>query len=120
MNVTLINQKGDIALVEYITSGGCPERVWIPKDELNGSKVNKDVVRGGVKYGLPWRELLSDSIIAPNVTAAVNFEHILRVNGIWTLSDLTNNTDIAHGLIRKITASIVANLIGLATQYYAL
>ena len=117
MIVTLINKKGDVALVEYITSSGTPERVWIPKNKLNGSKVNKDVVRGGVKYGLPWRELLSDSIITPNVTAAIDFERILRVNGIWTLSDLTNNTDMCNGLVRKITANIVANLIKLATQY---
>ena len=117
MIVTLIKQKGCVALVEYVASSGTPERVWIPANELNGSKVNKDVVRYGVKYGLPWRELLSDSIITPNVAAAVAFERILRVNGIWTLSDLTNNTDIAHGLVRKVTASIVANLIRLATQY---
>ena len=117
MNVTPIKQKGDVALVEYIASSGTPERVWIPKDKLNGSSVSKDVVRYGVKYGLPWRELLSDSVIAPNVTAATDFERILRVNGIWTLSDLTNNVDMAQGLVRKITASIVANLIRLATQH---
>lgn len=117
MIITLIKQRDAVALVEYIASDGTPERVWIPSDELKGSKVNKDVVRYGVKYGLPWRELLSDSIITPNATAAINFEHILRVNGIWTLSDLTNNTDMAHGLVRKVTASIVGNLIRLATQY---
>jgi len=117
MIVTLIKQKGDVALVEYITSSSTPERVWIPKNKLNGSTVNKDVIRYGVKYGLPWRELLSDSIIAPDIATAINFEHILRVNGIWTLSDLTNNVDMAHGLVRKITASIVANLIRLSTQY---
>lgn len=117
MNITLVKQRGSVALVEYITSGGTPERVWIPSDELKGSKVSKDVVRYGVKYGLPWRELLSDSIIAPNAIAAADFERILRVNGIWTLSDLTSNVDMTHGLVRKVTASIVANLIRLATQY---
>jgi len=117
MIITLIKQKGDVALVEYITSSGTPERVWIPRNKLDGNKVDKDVVRYGVKYGLPWRELLSDSIIAPDITAAINFEHILRVNGIWTLSDLTNNVDMVHGLVRKITANIVANLIRLSTQY---
>jgi len=115
--ITLIKQRDAVALVEYIAGDGTPERVWIPVNTLKGSKVNKDVVRYGVKYGLPWRELLSDSIITPNVTAAINFERILRVNGIWTLSDLTNNVDQAHGLVRKVTASIVGNLIRLATQY---
>lgn len=119
MNITLINKRDAVALVEYVTSNGTPERVWIPSDKLKGSKVSKDVVRYGVKYGLPWRELLSDSIIAPNDTAAADFERILRVNGIWTLSDLTNNTDLAHGLIRKVTATIVASLIKTATQYHA-
>ena len=119
MNITLIKQKGCIALVEYGASDGAPERVWIPSSELDGIKVKKDVVRYGVKYGLPWRELLSDSVIAPNLTAAINFEHILRANGIWTLSDLTNSSDMTHGLIRKVTASIVANLIKSATQYNA-
>ncbi len=117
MNITPIKQKGDVALVEYVTGSGTPERVWIPSDKLNGKEVSKDVVRYGVKYGLPWRELLSDSIITPNAAAAADFERILRVNGIWTLSDLTNNTDIARGLVRKVTASIVANLTKLATQY---
>jgi len=115
--VTLIKQRDAVALVEYVASSGTPERVWIPSDKLNGNKVGKDVVRYGVKYGLPWRELLSDSIITPNATAAANFERILRVNGIWTLSDLTNNVDMAHGLVRKVTASIVGNLVRLATQY---
>ncbi len=117
MIITLIKKRDTVALVEYVTNNGTPERVWIPSNKLNGNKVDKDVVRQGVKYGLPWRELLSDSIITPNVTAAVAFERILRVNGIWTLSDLTNNTDIAHGLVRKVTMNIVANLVKLATQY---
>ena len=118
MNVTVIKSKPDVALVEYVTSSGTPERVWIPRDKLSGVRVNKDVVRYGVKYGLPWSELLSDSVIAPNAAAALAFERTLRVNGIWTLSDLTNNQDIANGLVRKITTIIVANLIRAATQYY--
>jgi len=117
MIVTLIKQRDAVALVEYVTSSGTPERVWIPSDKLKGSKVSKDIVRYGVKYGLPWSKLLSDSIITPNATATVDFERILRVNGIWTLSDLTNNTDQVHGLVRKVTASIVGNLVRLATQY---
>lgn len=118
MNVKIIKHKTDVTLVEYVTNSGTPERVWIPRDELSGNEVNKDVVRCGVKYGLPWSELLSDSVLAPNTAAALSFERTLRVNGIWTISDLTNNQDIANGLVRKVTTIIVANLIRAATQYY--
>ena len=117
MNVTVIAHKEHVALVEY-SQDDMPKRVWVPSDKLNGNKVSKDVVRCGVEYGLPWELLLSDSAVTPNAKAAHDLARILRLNGIWTLSDVTGNTAMVQGVVRRITSAIVANLIRSAQAYY--
>ena len=116
MKVAVIKTKQRVILVEY-PDGDIPERVWIPREELKDDEVSKETIRRGVKYGLPWSELLSSGLFASDVSGRRKLESLLRLHGIWTLHDLTVNAQVAQGIVRTIIASVVAELISKAKSF---
>lgn len=115
MNVRVVKQREKVVLVEY-TNNNSIERVWIPRDELKDNDVRKEVLRRGVKYGLPWSELLSDSAFdGANLLAEI--ESLLRRHEVWTLSDLMNKSQVMRGTIQRIVESLLSSVIDRAKEY---
>lgn len=80
--IRVVRVQGKAALVEY-GEGGEPLRVTIPLGEIaDDGKVQADVLRSGVPYGLPWEEAPIGKVAGRHVARA------LRNAGIWTAEDL--------------------------------
>lgn len=90
--VTVIERKGESALVEWIVSG-IPKRAFIPAVEVIEDQAPFDVLEAGVPYGVDWENVTLEASAA---ALAIN----LRKNGIWTGSDLTANVQVAFGCIQ--------------------
>jgi len=116
MIVTIASKKQDVVLVEYSDNNSL-YRVWIPRNELVGNNVSKEVIRRGVQYGLPWSKLLSDSALADERNTLIELERQLRLRGIWTLSDLLAKPNILRNMVNKITETILATVVERARQY---
>jgi len=116
MIVTIASKKQDVVLVEYSDNNSL-YRVWIPRNELVGNNVSKEVIRRGVQYGLPWSKLLSDSALADERNTLIELERQLRLRGIWTLSDLLAKPNVLRNMVNKITETILATVVERARQY---
>lgn len=114
MKVKTIKLREKVALVEY-TNNKSIERVWIPRSELNQDDVAKEVLRRGVKYGLSWSQLLSNSVLKADLPSKV--EMFLRTRGIWTFSDLMNNPQPMRQIVHQVAEGLLSNIINKAKEY---
>lgn len=93
--VTVVNQKGSSALVEYVCDG-LLNRVYIPTTEISEGRVLKSVLAQGIPYGFPWEEL--------DLKFDVNkFADELHQVGIWTQEDALRSP-------KKVSAALHATL----------
>jgi len=116
MIVTVASKRQNVVLVEYSDDNSL-YRVWVPRNELVGNNVSKEVIRRGVQYGLPWSKLLSNSALANEHNILVELERQLRLRGIWTLSDLLAKPNVLRSMANKITERILATVVERARQY---
>jgi len=94
--VRLISKARKTALVEW-DDGDDLARAYVPADTIdeNGTIAEDDLALG-VRYGLPWEELLTFRVTPADVARE------MRVRGIWTAADMPG---------RKAMVAIVGNII---------
>jgi hypothetical protein len=90
--VTVIERKGESALVEWIING-IPRRAFIPAVEIIEDQAPVDVLEAGVPYGVDWENITLEASAA---ALAIN----LHRNNIWTGADLAANVQTAYGCIQ--------------------
>lgn len=115
MKVTIVKQKAEVSLIEYIHESA-PVRVWIPRDEITAGEVRKDVIRRGIGYGLPFSELLGDSV---GDDMRKTFERLMRNRGIWTLHDVLTKPQVLQGVFKLLMKNEIANMASRAREYSA-
>jgi hypothetical protein len=95
MNVTVVGMRGKTALVEYVDSGGCPQRVYIPRDKLAGDQCDKSVLDMGVRYGIDWERAITLKTTTRDLARA------LRARGFWTLRDMEARPNEVLGALQS-------------------
>jgi hypothetical protein len=104
--VTLIAQKGDSALVEYIESG-VPIRKYVPTREVNNNRVADEVLSAGIPYGFPWAEISVK--FDPQ-----KFENEMHQVGLWTTEDLLKSPQKVWSALRATFADNVSEILDIA------
>lgn len=95
MNITIVGTRGKTALVEYVDSGGCPQRVYVPRDKIAGDQCDKTVLAMGVRYGLDFEHLITLKATPKDLARA------LRARGIWTLGDMEARPNEVLGALQS-------------------
>lgn len=105
INVQLVSADTKTALVEYDL-----KRVYIPADELNGGKVEEDVLKAGQPYGVPWEtiDLKADARV---------FAEYLRRNGVWTHKDLHGQPGVIQAALQAMYGIDISAAYRLAETY---
>jgi hypothetical protein len=101
-----ISKSGQSKIVEYEELGQMKRGV-LPLDS--------ETIELGIPYGLPFALLLKENHV--NSEMAIKIEQELHNRGIWTLSDLKQNTNAAIGAIQAAYALDVQKLLILAKKY---
>lgn len=105
-SVKIIIQKGDSALVEYITDGVLL-RKYVPVGEVNNNFVKDEVLSAGIPYGFPWGEI-SVSLDAQK------FENEMHQVGLWTTEDLLKSPQKVWSALRATFADNVSEILDIA------
>jgi len=103
--VTVVDVRGDSAVVEFIKPDVGISRAVIPVSEIVDGQARESVLEMGVPYGLPWEAIAVLSATPETLARA------LRERGIWTLADLTHNQPAAFGAIQSVYGVDLAALI---------
>jgi hypothetical protein len=109
IEVKIISQRGQSALVEY-TEGGNLKRATIPTADIVDNKVSPHKLHLGISYGVEW---------AKYVTLQATPEQLqenLRWAGIWTKEDALNNADKVLGCIQATYQLDLGTLLRIAKE----
>ena len=83
--VRVVGEKGHSALVQWRGEHG-PRRAYVPREAVDGGRVDADVLGKGIEYGVAWERYLDLSFVTAEVLAGK-----LRKAGLWNLDDLQLN-----------------------------
>lgn len=93
IEVKIISQRGQSALVEYFKDGKLC-RVTVPAKEIIDGQINAYNLNMGIPYGLPWAQLI------PMAATSKQLEQNLRRVGVWTKEDALSNAPAVLGAIQ--------------------
>lgn len=85
MNVKIIKQNNQTALIEYLEKG-MPQRCFVPASDIQDGKVTAEALEAGTPYG----DDLAQGF-RPFTIKAADITRLLREQGIFTLAELKAN-----------------------------
>lgn len=94
IDIKIVSQRGQSALVEYIKDGQLERRVILASD-IHDGQVNEYNLNLGVQYGLKWSKLITLQATSEDL------EQNLRRVGIWTGEDALNNVEKLLSAIQR-------------------
>ena len=102
--VSLLSYKEKTALVEYEDSGK-KYRVYVPRKFVSAdSKVERAVLRKGVRHGLPWEEVELPTVTGEQLAAE------LHRHNVWTAEDFRSNPNGVRAAINNLYGKPLALL----------
>lgn len=107
--VTVIAKTGKGAVVQWLEKNDL-KRVTIPRNKLEGDKVDAEILKAGVPYGLPWEELL-----LPEVTAK-DLAKELRRHNVWTATDAQLNAVQVRAAVQSVYKQTVLAIVEFSRQ----
>ena len=105
ISVTVVEQRGKSALVEWLDGGDLPRRAYVPADEVLASKVDTMVLEAGIPYGVAWDEAVTLPKITQRALCAA-----LRKQGLWTIADLEANPKYFQRVLHDLTGLTIGSL----------
>lgn len=94
IDIKIISQRGQSALVEYIENGQLERRIVLAND-IHDGQVNEYNINLGVQYGLKWSKLITLQATSEDL------EQNLRRVGIWTGEDALTNVEKLLSAIQR-------------------
>jgi len=114
MRVRIVLRKNGTSLIEWVENDDTL-RGWIPDvkvSAISGNAGDVENPRMAVPYtGTPWRELVSMA------ATSISLERELRRRGIWTISDLRANPNVALSAIQSVYGIDLAQLLYAAAEF---
>lgn len=107
--VQVISQTGKSVVVQWLEKDDL-KRVTIPKGKLEGGKVDAEILKAGVSYGIPWEELE-----LPEVTAD-DFAKELRRHNVWTATDAQGNPVQLRAAVQSVFKQTVLAIVEFSRQ----
>ena len=107
--VQVISQTGKSVVVQWLEKDDL-KRVTIPKGKLEGGKVDAEILKAGVPYGIPWEELE-----LPEVTAD-DFAKELRRHNVWTATDAQGNPVQLRAAVQSVFKQTVLAIVEFSRQ----
>ena len=107
--VQVISQTGKSVVVQWLEKDDL-KRVTIPKGKLEGGKVDAEILKAGVSYGIPWEELE-----LPEVTAD-DFAKELRRHNVWTATDAQLNPVQLRAAVQSVFKQTVLAIVEFSRQ----
>jgi hypothetical protein len=99
--VSVLDARGESALVEWTGKDGEARRAYIPAGEIDDGKVAVETLEAGIPYGAPWGELAEEIGLPPDY--APGFARSLYAHGVWTVEDLERNPKAVVGALVEAT-----------------
>lgn len=103
MQVKVIRQSGQSALVEYADQTG-PHRVTVPVSVICANEVADTELALGIEHGVQWEALIKLRVTPETIAAE------LRNRGIWTIEDLLSKPQEVKGAIMTLVGNQYAQL----------
>ena len=97
--VTVVSQKGDSTLVQFIDNGVL-NRKYVPTDKVDGNMVDDQVLLRAIPYGYPWEDIVL-------TFDSLKFANEMRNVELWTVEDALKNPQKLWSALR---ATLAVNL----------
>lgn len=107
--VTVISQTGKSAVVQWLEKDDL-KRVTIPKDKLEGGKVDAQILKAGVPYGLLW-----ENVNLPEF-AVEDLAKELRRHNVWTAADAQLNAVQVRAAVQSVYKQVVLAIVEFSRQ----
>jgi hypothetical protein len=108
--VRIVKSRGKSAVVEWVYRGKA-YRKTVPLDEVEGEKIDSDVLKKCPDYGVPWAKEVS-----PDATPG-DLEEALHNAGIWTAEDAFKNPSGIIGALNATYKTGLAAILKAAKKY---
>ena len=104
VSVNLLASQQKTALVQY-EDGGNQYRTYVPKKLISAdSKVELNVLKKGMRHGLPWDEVKLPTVSGDQLAAE------LHKHNVWTAEDFRSNPNGVRAAINQLYGKPLAIL----------
>lgn len=105
VEVKVIRESDESALVEY-KEKGLLQRATVPlKSLIDGSKVRDTHLKKGIPFGIDWSDINIPTVTPGMLTQA------LRARGIWTAADVRTNPQSVRNAISEVQGKLFAQIV---------
>lgn len=108
IRVTTISRKGVSTLVQYVDDGAV-NRKYVPSKSIVENSVDTEVLRQGIPYGYPWREINI-------VFDTQRFENELHNVDIWTTVDALKFPQKVWSALRATLSENIKEILTIASS----